>query len=106
MQAQLLAQQYISQPDYDLMDFSVEEGNSTGTEERCRCLRALPAKQRDGSSRSTAAASQCWRHENDEQFTVDSQAYSRAAATLVRGGTLPLFIAQSVRRNAWRNQGV
>jgi hypothetical protein len=64
------------------------------------------AKQRDGSSRSTAAASRFWRHENDEQCTMNSQACSRAAATLVRGGTLPLCRTKSVQSDAWRNQGV
>jgi Integrase zinc binding domain len=44
----------------------------------------LPARQRDGSARSTAAASRCWRHEGDEQCTMDSRACSRAAATLVQ----------------------
>jgi hypothetical protein len=53
-----------------------------------------------------SAASRCWRHENDEQCTTSSRACGRAAATLVRGGTLTLCRTQSVRSDAWRNQGV
>jgi Integrase zinc binding domain len=36
--------------------FSIEKGYSTGAAERCRCVRALPARHFDGSARSTAAA--------------------------------------------------
>jgi hypothetical protein len=66
----------------------------------------MPVKQRDSLSRRTAAASRFWQHEDDEQCTMDSRVCSRAAATLVRGGTLPLCKTQSVRCDARRNQGV
>jgi hypothetical protein len=68
--------------------------------------RALPANERGGSSRCAAAASRCWRHEKDEQCTMYSLACSRAAATLLCEGALSLCRAQSVRSDAWRNQGV
>jgi hypothetical protein len=69
-------------------------------------VRTFPAKQRDGPSTSTYEASRCWWLENDEQCAMDSRACIRAAATFVRGGTLPLCRTQSVRSDTWRNQGV
>jgi RNase H-like domain found in reverse transcriptase len=104
--ASLFAQPYISPPDKRYGGVSVEEGNSTGAAERCRRVRALPERQRDGWAKGTAAASRCWRHENDEQCTMDSRVCSRAASALVLGGALSLCRAQSVRSDAWRNQGV
>jgi hypothetical protein len=66
----------------------------------------MPAKQRYRSSRSTAAESRCWRHEDDEQCAMDSRACSRVAATFVRGGALTPCRIQSVRSDAWLKQGV
>jgi RNase H-like domain found in reverse transcriptase len=47
-------------------EVSVQQGGSTVVVERCQCVREISTKQRDGSSRSTAAASRCCRHEDDE----------------------------------------
>jgi hypothetical protein len=63
-------------------------------------------KKRDGSSRSTAAASRCWLNDDDEQCTMDSRPCSLAGGTFVCGGPLPLCRTQSVRSDAWRNQGL
>jgi hypothetical protein len=83
----LLSQPYISPPDYDTVVF--------------------PSKKEIMLLQQSAVeASPCRRHEDDEQCTMNSRANSRAAATLVRGGTLPLCRTQSVRSDARRNQGV
>jgi hypothetical protein len=61
---------------------------------------SVAARQRDGSARSTAADYRFSWHEDDEQCTMDSIVCSRAAATLVRGGTLLLYRTHSVRSDA------
>jgi hypothetical protein len=80
---------------------SFEEEDTTGAAERCQWVQAMAAKQRDGLSKSIAAAFRCRWHENDEQCTMDSRACSRAAVTFVRGGTLPLCRTKSVRSDVW-----
>jgi hypothetical protein len=100
----LFAQPYISPPDYDTVGFpsrkeiilaqqsavneyeSYQQSNATARQE-------VPPQQVDAGGMRMLS-------------TMDPRACSRAAATLVRGGALPLCRTQSVRRDAWRNQVV
>jgi hypothetical protein len=102
MLASLSAQPYISPPDYDTVESLSKKEIILAQQSAINEYGRYQQNQRDGSSRSTvfcrpdqqritpAALSRCWWHEDDEQCTMDSRACSRAAATFVRGGTLPL----------------
>jgi hypothetical protein len=89
--ASMFLQPYISPP--DTIRSSFRPRMRFYWRSRALSMSTIPEKQRDGSSRITAAESRCWWYKDDKQCTLDSRACSFSA--LLRMRPLSISCAES-----------